>query len=479
MKLSIRMRLILAMNLLVVAVGVAVGWAGVAVSGRVIEHRLVDESAQNAAGIFKMMRLPQSDLMMAQLKQILGAEVATGPLDAPEITATSLPAPQAEDLRSLATQGPLPRRANLAGQAYLVGAAEVPARTPAAGPEKRTRLYLLVPEAEVEAAKQASEQTLTWVTIAAIVAATLLALGLSTTILRPIRRLATRMDALSQRASEEGFQGVSETAAEKGPTEIVRLAKSFDRLVARLEEARRKLARSSRLATVGQLSAAMAHELRNPLSGIRMNARVLADELAKSGTRDSGLDRIIGEADRMDLYLEELLSLAGGTGQPVPLDVTRLPHVSLEDVGESVLGLMERRCRHGNVEVRRQWSASPRKVRADETLVRQVILNIVLNALDAMPAGGVLTVSTRQDDGETVRFSASDTGTGVQVPEGTDVFEPFVTTKPRGVGLGLYVCKRNVERHRGRIGYDSTGQGATFWFELAAGDGIPTPLKAP
>ena len=128
MESSIRIRLILAMNLLVVGVGAAVGWTAVAVTGHVIEHRLVDESAQNAAGIFKTMRLPQSDLMMAQLRQILGAEVASGPADAPEVAATSLSEPQAHDLRAVVAQGPPPRRVTLAGRAYLVGTAEVPGR---------------------------------------------------------------------------------------------------------------------------------------------------------------------------------------------------------------------------------------------------------------------------------------------------------------------------------------------------------------
>ena len=101
MQLSIKTRLVLAMNLAVVAVGLAVGWAGVAVTGRSIEQRLVDEPARNAAGIFKTMRLPFSDDMMARLGQIVGAPLAAGPADRPLVTATSLPPAQAEALRRL------------------------------------------------------------------------------------------------------------------------------------------------------------------------------------------------------------------------------------------------------------------------------------------------------------------------------------------------------------------------------------------
>jgi hypothetical protein len=95
------------MNLLVVGVGVAVGWAGVAVTGRVIEHRLVDESAQNAASIFRTMQLPLSDTMLSQLRQILGAEVAAGPFDQREIDTTSLPESEAQDLTIRIAQGPV------------------------------------------------------------------------------------------------------------------------------------------------------------------------------------------------------------------------------------------------------------------------------------------------------------------------------------------------------------------------------------
>jgi signal transduction histidine kinase len=471
MQLSIRIRLILAMNLLVVGVGVAVGWAGIEVAGRAVEHRLVDEAARNAAGIFGTMRLPFSDVMMARLRQILGAEVAAGPLNQPGIVATSLPEPEARDLRGRLMQGPLPRRVLLAGNVYLVGEAGAPERGLVSPADEPMRLYVLVPEAQVAIAKQTSERTIAWVTIAAIVAATLLAFWLSSGILRPIRRLAARMDVLSEQASEEGFSGGRDAAAAKAPAEIARLTKSFDRLLAHLEETRKKLAHSARLAMLGQLSASVAHELRNPLSGITMNARVLADELARAGISDSSLDRIIREADRMNIYLEELLDLASGEAKPeTPHDLAALPPLRLDEVGESALALVDGRCRHGGVGVRREWNPAALRVRADEPQIRQVILNLVLNALDAMPAGGTLTLSTGGGADGAVRLSVADTGKGVHVPEGADVFEPFVTTKSGGVGLGLYVSRRNVERHGGRIGYDSSETGTTFWFELPAAD---------
>ena len=471
MKFTVKTRLVLAMNLLAIGVGVAVGWAGVAESGKIIEHRLVDESARNAAGLFGMMRLPFSDALMTRLRQILGAEVAAGPADQSEVVATSLPVPEAEALRALLAHGPLPRRVELAGKAYVVGMAIASEPRASETIGNSMRLYLLVPKTQIEAAQKASEQTILLVTFAAILLATGLAFWLSATISRPIRSLANRMDVLATHAAEEHLPAARDPASTAGPTEIARLARSFNTLVERLAEARAQAARSARLAAVGQLSASVAHELRNPLSGIKMNAQVLADELAKAGASDSGLDRIIREADRMNAYLEELLDLASNDVRPdPPYDIKLLPRVRLEAVGDSVLGLVERRCQHGRITVHRQWDSAAAWVHANETQIRQVILNLVLNAMDAMPAGGQLTLATSAGEGNTVRFSVSDTGKGVQAPDARDVFEPFVTTKSDGVGLGLYICRRNIERHRGRIGYDSSERGTTFWFELAAAD---------
>jgi signal transduction histidine kinase len=143
--------------------------------------------------------------------------------------------------------------------------------------------------------------------------------------------------------------------------------------------------------------------------------------------------------------------------------------VRIEPVAESVLAMLEARCRHAGVTVRCDWGEDTSPVRAGETPVRQVIVNLVLNALDATPSGGTVTLATRRrpDEG-TVRFSVTDTGPGVRVPDGADLFDPFVTTKSDGVGLGLYVCRRNVEACGGRIGYATGEDGTTFWFDLSA-----------
>jgi len=179
---------------------------------------------------------------------------------------------------------------------------------------------------------------------------------------------------------------------------------------------------------------------------------------------------ILREIDRMDLYLQELLGLAGN-----PSAAFRAPgsaaavreSVSLADLAESVLSLLEGRLRHAGVEVRRDFADVP-AVRADGNQLRQVILNLVINAIEAMPAGGVVQLGLASSAGQ-VRFSVTDSGGGVHLPPGADPFEPFVTTKLSSAGLGLHLCKQILSDHGGKIGYKSSETGAEFWFELAAG----------
>jgi signal transduction histidine kinase len=468
-RLSIRARLIVVMNVLVAAVGVTVGWVGVAVTERTVERRLVDGPARNAAELFETMRLPLSDVMMERLGLLFDAHVAAGPAGGPAVVATSLPSYETHTLERYRRRGPLPRRFEMGGTAYVTAQAPLPAPSAEGRRDGPHRLILLVEAEKVRAAQEAAASSIVWITLAAVAAATGLGLWLSGTIARPLRRLAGDMRRVAARAGETELPAASGESGRPAPRELADLSAAFDRLLGDLARARRQIARSTRLATLGQMSAAVAHELRNPLSGIRMNAQVLADELARAGRDDQALRRIIRETDRMELYLGELLTLAGGEGERGPTCEAGAPaaDVRLEPVAESVLAMLDARCRHAGVTVHCDWGEAVPPVRAGETPVRQVIVNLVLNALDATPAGGTVTLATRtRPDEGAVRFSVSDTGPGVQVPDGVDLFDPFVTTKSDGVGLGLYVCRRNVEACGGRIGYATGEDGTTFWFDL-------------
>jgi len=164
----------------------------------------------------------------------------------------------------------------------------------------------------------------------------------------------------------------------------------------------------------------------------------------------------------MGLYLNELMSLSPGDGRP-----SRTPAAAptrLSELAESVLTILSGRCRHARVAVERDFPADEPSVLADGNQVRQVMMNLMVNAIEAMPGGGTMTLRIRATP-PVLRFSIADTGKGVHAFRG-DLFEAFSSAKPNGVGLGLYLSKQIVDRHGGRIGYDSGSGGAVFWFEL-------------
>ncbi len=477
MRLSIRVRMVLAMNLLVAAVGVAVGYAGIEVATRQIEQKLVHDSAANAAKLIGRQSWPlDSDALMTKVAQILGAQTVSSDAQGQGVLSSSLPPERRKEFADRLAAGGAPTQVTLGGEPYRVGTAAVRRVSPS-GLEQLRRFYLLVPERRVLTAQRHVAGRIALFTLAAVVIATVVGFWLSTSLARPIRRLADRMDDLAAEEAAGALSGalVRRAGGERSrlprrtPGEVARLTRSFDDLLARLAAARRQLERSARLAGLGQLAASVAHELRNPLSGIRMNARVLADELRASGRADKSLDLIIREIERMDLYLQELLSLASsspeGESRPPGASAPAGP-VRLGELAESVVVLLSGRCEHAGVTVHADYDDDAPPALAEAARVRQVLLNLLLNALDAMPHGGSLHLRLRAAPGGGVRFEVADTGGGVEPPGGGDIFEPFTSTKRRGTGLGLYVCRQGVESFGGRIGYETSPDGSTFWFEL-------------
>lgn len=475
------MRLLLTTNLLVAGVALAVGWLAYGVAAREIESKLVTESLTQAATLFQEGHLPRTDvLLLKRMGQILGAETAVGPAIGRGVAASSLDADQQEELSRQLHGVPVPTRVTLRGTAYRVGATMLASPTIAPGTEAML-LYLLVPEARITAARSDVARAIAIPTLVAVALATLATVWLAHSITRPVRRLAARMERLSQAARDVDLDALlaadmrdAPTASGGVPREIARLTACYDHLLEQLASARTTLARSARMATLGQLSASVAHELRNPLSGIKMNARVLADEMARAGLDDESTRIIIREVDRMDTYLAQLLGLATGHGhaeEPVgggqPLELTE---TRIDAVVDSVVPLVEARCRRTTITIDRRDNDAP-TVRADVAKVRQVVLNLLLNAADAMPRGGTLRIDARATDDRGVRVGVRDSGDGVRVPGGADVFEPFVSGKTGGTGLGLYICRQIVKQHGGEIGYDVSTEGTTFWFTLPGGHG--------
>jgi signal transduction histidine kinase len=257
------------------------------------------------------------------------------------------------------------------------------------------------------------------------------------TIARPLERLAEQAKALP----------AGEVKRVGGGAELDHLVEAMNRMLADVR-------RAERLGVMGQMAAGVAHEIRNPLSSIKMTVQML-----REGAKDvEAHDLVLREIERLELIAAEL------TGASQPL---RKEPVKLDTVVDDVLELMRRRLEHLGVRVERAFAPAG-EVPVDVARFKRCIMNLVLNGAQAMPSGGPLRVAVGPRDGK-VRFSVTDAGAGVPPGIGPKIFEPFVTTKQDGVGLGLALTKRIVEDHGGAIGYDAEKGGTTFWIELPHG----------
>ncbi len=236
--------------------------------------------------------------------------------------------------------------------------------------------------------------------------------------------------------------------------ENARLYDDLRRSYAELAQAQRQLIQRERLAALGELSAVVAHEVRNPLGVIFNSLGSLRRLLRPEGDARMLLDIVGEEADRLNRIVGDLLDFARPSTpvlRPEPLD--RL-------VDEAIAAALAQGA--PGVEVRREAAEGLPPVPLDARLVRQAVVNVAVNAVQAMPRGGRLTVRTRRD-GDSGLVEIEDTGAGIPAEVRDRLFEPFFTTKASGTGLGLAVVKRIVDGHGGEVTVQSgAGPGATF-----------------
>jgi signal transduction histidine kinase len=246
--------------------------------------------------------------------------------------------------------------------------------------------------------------------------------------------------------------------------EVERLNDEQTETLTRLQAAQAELVAAERMATVGRLSLKVAHEVRNPIAAIQLNAEILGDivrerpepEMAEAG----GLVAAIREqVAALDALTEEYLAFA------------RFPRAQFEEdsVNEVVTAVVEFvrpvATRQGiTVHLTTDPTVPPMAI--DRTLLRQAILNLVKNGQEALSQGGTLTIGTTRT-ADTVEIAVSDTGAGISPEVGRRLFEQFFTTKPQGTGLGLSITRQIVEEHGGQLRWSSTpGAGATFTMTL-------------
>jgi len=234
--------------------------------------------------------------------------------------------------------------------------------------------------------------------------------------------------------------------------------------VDQLQQARRETLQADRLAAAGELAAGVAHELRNPLTAVKLLIQTAAERPAEQRLSAQQLHVILEQVIRMENTIQGLLDFAR------PPAMRRVRH-DLRETLRRALNLVGGRARQQRVSVREDFSSVPVVVEGDPEQLHQVFVNLLLNGIEALPQGGQLEVSIwgpDQADGG-CRVSVRDSGTGIPAAIMERLFEPFVTGKEGGTGLGLPVSQRIVRQHGGRlIAANRADAGAEFVVELPA-----------
>jgi signal transduction histidine kinase len=234
---------------------------------------------------------------------------------------------------------------------------------------------------------------------------------------------------------------------------------AMERQLSRTQE---QLLQSEKLAAMGRLTSQLAHELNNPLYGIMNTLELMKTEIPPENKRRRLLEMALSETERLTDMLRKMLSFSR------PDQETRSA-VDMNEILDEILLLHEKQLRERDIKIAADLVASMPLVWGSKNQLRQVFLNMVANARDAMPEGGTLTVSTSTAGGN-IQIQVSDDGTGIRPEHLDQIFETFFTTKvdsARGVGLGLSVCYGFIKDHGGDIQVASRwGEGTTFTIVL-------------
>ncbi|MCL6639054.1 MAG: hypothetical protein K6T80_05140 [Firmicutes bacterium] len=223
----------------------------------------------------------------------------------------------------------------------------------------------------------------------------------------------------------------------------------------------KEVARLDRLNLIGEMAAGIAHEIRNPMTTVRGFLQLLGDKQECSAFSHY-LDMMILELDRANAIITEFLFLAKDRA-------VDLKETSLTGIVEAMLPLLRADAIKSDCRIEAELGNCPGLL-VDEKEIRQLILNLVKNGIEAMPGGGIITIRTFMDNGEVV-LAVQDRGSGIKPEVMEKIGTPFFTTKDGGTGLGLAVCYSIAERHNARVEVETGGGGTTFYVRFKGGAG--------
>ena len=238
--------------------------------------------------------------------------------------------------------------------------------------------------------------------------------------------------------------------------------------ITEVQHLKKEMERSRRLASLGSLAAGVAHEIRNPLSSIKGFATFFKERYRDNPEDQKTAEIMVQEVERLNRVISQLLEFAR------PMDMNR-QWISLQEVIRHTLKMIEGQTRSNNITIHTDIPPDSGNVMIDSDKIKQVLLNLYLNAVGAMENGGTLSVTLSPHNSRTIRIDVSDTGKGIDEKDLARIFDPYFTTKSSGTGLGLAIVYKIIEAHDGEIRVMSEpGRGTTVSVFLPTGPAIVT-----
>jgi signal transduction histidine kinase len=388
-------------------------------------------------------RMTRDELAVVQRDTVLASTLA-GPARA------ALRATLARRLDEPAGRTPAPSAVALAGRAYRV----------AVVPLLRTELHAstwLVALAPLDALARTRRVIWGTAALAALATAALavaVARGIARSVARPVEQLVAATERLAG-----GDLAVRVPAS--GPAEVARISSAFNAMAEALRSSRASLLEAERLAAVGKMAASVAHEVRNPLSGMRLSAQLAAGAPGLDAPTREALQAVIEEIDRLELVVGGLLDRA----RPRPIQPRM---ATLSELIDPMQRLLTPRLAHQGTPLRVEVDPQLPALPLDVAALKQVVYNLVLNAAEETRAGGEIVLRAERS-GDWLQLTVLDRGRGFTAEALQRAFEPFFTTKPEGFGLGLANARSVIQGHGGRVeiaNRDGGGARVTTWLPL-------------
>jgi signal transduction histidine kinase len=439
-RLRLQYRIVIPFALVALIATSAAAFVALSFVSRTLESRVIAQ-IQNAAAVLGQSDFALNTSILRSARLIAGGEVVTFTTDGVVLATTVDADRQAVLVRAVASPDMARQTLSKAGGPPMVRrmTCEVPCIVAYERVAARadTVVAVVAETSELAAATRAITRS-----ILVAAAFSLLAMILVSQFIA--RRVTAPLDSLVN-FTREVSPGGSTQRARVGDDEIGRLAAAFNEMLDRLDRSRDAAVRSEKLAVAGLLAARVAHDIRNPLASMKMQAQLLAAQVAGDTDTRTVVDAILRDIQHLESVVRDLIELAR------PGELRRRP-TSLNEVIRDVLLHLSPQLSYRKVVVDTHLDAALPGVDLDVERFRQVLLNVIGNAADAMPTGGILDVATSAgNNGSTLVLDVRDDGVGIDPAIRERIFDPFVSTKRDGVGLGLVNAKAVVESHGGSI----------------------------